>query len=253
MKKMLRVLWLLPLMVYFSAITVNTNQFALVTNQFNNQVRVYQAGVHFILPLLESVYYIGATSHTELYSQPQTNVVSNGGVVESVVVTYLVNWQVTNPLQYYQLQQNNTSVSLAISNRIREIALVSNESELRTNATSPQLALGQSLLAAPLNVTNLGVRLNQLLVIAIALNNQPQKIAEKATYSSGSNGSLVLESAYYEANQIINQTALEKAQILANLPKSNRKFYDYFRRLEAYRENPLCIKELPPFNQIYLP
>ena len=234
--------------MYLSTVMVNSNQFVLVTNVVTNQVNVYKAGVHFVVPIFDKVEYISAAKHNELYTQLVPQVQLNGKLIESVVITYLVNWQVIDPLLYYNARQQQSGAWSAIAQHVK--LLVMRNMKVAQNIESLQMA---TQLTTPLDIATLGIRIHQLNVVQVELPAHYQLVTTESMTTTNSASDLILESAYYEAQQIIKRTSLAKAQLFDNLPKSNIKFYDYFRRLEAYRENDTCTVQLPALDKIYLP
>lgn len=228
--------------------TVSPREYALVSNHWHKE-QMYTTGVHFAFPGIDTVKYVYMNERSSVLTIPKTITVDGQANVKTEV---LINWHVVKPLLYLNSLQKLEMVGFN-----KELVKNILDAIQNNHQASDLLFLNQSgsLLNAPLIINQLGividkVAINNLIVVSlpIAKNIESQQVAPNILTVSNS---LQIESAYYKAQAIKTQTEILQAKMYQQIQQQNPKFYDYFRKVEIYKNTAKSKADIPSLQQLY--
>lgn len=262
MKQLLLLLIVAVLFLLAGVFTVNMGQNAIVTNTLNKHESQYQPGIHFVWPLIEQIDYVYMNNREGMLTIPV-----DFGESGSVQVDILMNWHVVNSAKYLQLinKSNETGFNKLLTGVV--VNVVHDYAE-----SSSLIAFNQvtDLLPGPIPLNDLGVSLDKLTIANVGMladrtddGSQVQQVnstqiqntssdAQTTTLdSSHDNANMMIESAYYAAQKIKTDAEIKQAALYSQIKKEDRKFYDYFRLIDVYKNSAISKADVPPFKQLY--
>lgn len=231
--------------------TVDDRQSAVVTNRLNKQTEVYTTGLHFAWPLLTRVNYIFINQRASAFNFKLT-ILDN----TPVALTSIVLWKVTKPVIFLQNSISMTQAELthAISEKIEQIVVKQTKSLNLMDLNQHSLLLDQAV-----SIDSLGVKLDSITINEITTAAHTAGIAtesgvslvEKVESSPVDFNILSIESAYYQAQTIKTQAEIEQAKMYSEIQAKSPQFYDYFRKLQIYKNSAKSKQEMPPLQDLY--
>lgn len=248
MKKLFLIFIIFFIFLYSSIFSVKGYQVAIATNSLTKSEKVFKLGSYFMLPFIEKVTYINLNHQTSLLSTPV--VVDK----QNYNINIAVDWYITSPLQYYNYIKVNSEtdvskiISLNIKNKLSDT--------LTSVATLDELNQLQSVINKAIYIKDLGVTINSATVIKVTLlqnsiTQTPPPTINNNTTSPAINNTRLIESAYYISQKIRDQTAIEEANLYKSIENKDPRFYEYFRKLETYKENSTSKEDIPPLDKLY--
>lgn len=241
-------------LLYFGVFTVNDNQVAIVTNKYNKQVTIYKTGLHFMVPYLQNVEYIssGLSSIPLImkFSLPQ-----NGNKID-YTISFAVNWRISSPLNYGKYVLLSQKTEDIVMNQVKGIIQANVNQLVESNQSiDNDIVKIKNLVIKPVVIDKLGITIESIKLLQIMYSSDHHLLStsnEKAQLlESNLNSSHEIESAYYMAQDIIAQTTVAKAKLYNELDKSNTKFYNYYRKLDTYKNTVKTKEDFPRFDQLY--
>lgn len=250
MKKIIIVILIVLIVIFTSAFTVEKHEVAIVTGASAQVPVLYQSGLHYTWPVVNRVSYISLKPQYF----PLTVAISTTKEQPSYQALTLVTWRVTDPLIFYRAV-NMGDASTNTTNIInKELEL--NAFNLVNLAWQQQkniITFNQKpdLLLNPIQVEKYGIAIEQIEVSG--MNILPPLYTEKVD-DAGQMQTLsdkVITNAYLHAKQIEAETSIQQKNIYQTITKKDAKFYNYFWRLQQYRQTAKSESEVPAFNKLY--
>lgn len=243
---------------YLSAYTVEENQRAVLFKLGEIKQTDIQPGLHFKWPFIEKVSKLNYQLLT-LRSRSNRFKTSDN---KSVLVGFLVKWNISNFNQYFHASQGNMEQA---ENRLSQILKEGLGSELN-KLTLKKIITGGHVLSKRVVDANtqkitkqLGVHVQDMRIVSI---NLPAKVADSvykrmesqrariaASYrahgkdeadkirtKADSKRSALLANSYRQAQKLRGQGDATAAEIYAKAYNKNPQFYAFYRSLQAYRQ-----------------
>jgi regulator of protease activity HflC (stomatin/prohibitin superfamily) len=241
-------------LLYFGIFTVNDNQVAILTNKYSKQVTIYKTGLHFMVPYIQNVEYIS----TRVSSSPlmmKLSLQQNGNKTD-YIVSFAVNWRISYPLNYNKHILSSPKSEDVVMNQVKDIIQANINQFVKSNqGIDSDIVKIKSLTTKPIAIDKLGVTIESIKLLQIVYSSDHVSLGAinvtAQNEESNENSIREIESAYYMAQDIIAQTTVAKAKLYNELDKSNTKFYNYYRKLDTYKNTAKTKEDFPPLEQLY--
>jgi len=245
-------------LVYLSAYTVEENQRAVLFKLGEVKQTNIQPGLHFKWPFIEKVSKLNYQLLT-LRSRSNRFKTSDN---KSVLVGFLVKWNISNLKQYYHTTQGDMGQA---ENRLLQILKEGLGSDINKLTLKEIIAGGHDLSKRVVDANaqkitkQLGVRVKDMRIVSITLPSKVAKSvyqrmesqrariaasyrahgkdeAEKIRAKADSKRSEILANAYRQSQKLRGQGDAMAAEIYAKAYNKNPQFYAFYRSLQAYRQ-----------------
>ena len=240
-----------------SVYTVRQTQEALIT-QFGKPVRVVQQpGLHFKIPFVQTVILFDNRLQMDAFPAEETIL----GDQKRLIVDGFVEYQIVNPLTYYQtvgpdpqaiLQRLDAVVSASMRNVLASISLVSVLSSAHTHVLGRILgqvrhataAFGVRVVDVRISRTSLPVQNTDAVLkrmrsererVAAELRAKGAEAALKVTAGAERDRTVLLADANAKAAALHGEGEAQGIKIYAQAVDQDPHFYGIWRTLEAYR------------------
>ena len=199
-----------------------------------NKVDIYEAGIHWKVPLYSDLQYIDKTTRVSYSTWAQPYQFKNGSSANASVV---ITWQVVN-FKTYRLLNNdkNSKFNEKFVNSINQLL-----ADKAKNSTDLIDFMNNMNSMTNLSLTDLGVKLISLNLINVKTSGLNKNIDVTA---------LSLESAYNYAQQIKSQAESTQQLEFNKMKQANNKFYTYYMTINAYQESATSRAAVPPLTSI---
>lgn len=256
MKKVIGLCFLILIILFYSGFfLVKSNQVAIITNKYNNKIVVSQPGINFIIPFFEHINYLDINDKSDLLVMSVVLKDNNNQPI-SCRINIMVNWNIIYPINYFRYVQLNSD--LQFINQIRQIVQNLINQKLQYDSSLDVFNETINFTGSPILINNLGVKLNMIKLVQLI----PLKQYVKTNYSNKMSESLPafssnyvaisqMESAYYIAQNIIAQTAIKKANLYEKVEKADWRFYNYYTKVQLYKQAAKSKADIPPLNTLY--
>ena len=261
MKKLFALAIIAVVMLYMSAFTVENNQVAIKTNKYNGKTTMYSKGLYFCVPMLDAIKYFDTDTQTgvfatvvKLYSAQNKGIdVQDQNLnMDEYKSAYMISWHITTPMQYYVKYQESGLDGINILTQIKQEANTIISQAVRNNQTVGQFNLLSNILDKPIYLDRLGVSIDNIsLLQLIPVVSILKSSSEQTTNVRGTINESQIESAYYMAQAIIVETIVKKAELYKSLESTDEKFYNYYRKLDIYKNKAKSPEDFPAFNKLY--
>ncbi|MFN8770609.1 MAG: SPFH domain-containing protein [Neisseriaceae bacterium] len=238
-------------LLYISIFSANDYQVGIVTNRFTKKVTLYTSGLHFLIPYFETVEYVNNGMRSNILTTQLK--LEESGNLTIYKANFAINWHITFPLNYYKYLDSNS-----IDGVIKQIKDVVQEKI--NNKVQAELGLNyfnknKNFIEEPFLINRLGVMVNDVRLVQIVPYHDGQASTanndKKLIVQFESLNAQQIESAYFVAQNIIVQTEIEKATLYDDLDRSDNRFYEYYRKLNVYKDSTKSKIEFPPLNKLY--
>jgi DNA-binding protein Fis len=242
MKRIIIAILIMLMLLIASETTVYDRQEAVVVNQISHKSYVLTPGLHIVVPLLETITIIDLNPHNAIITTDVT--LTNKSAAE---ISVTAQWQVTDALKYYVATSQTNNFNQLIANNIMQV--VNNRVNTTNLFTLNQL---NNLLLNPVALPKLGVVITNITINQISLATADNNESSNAIASNISNKDVYsIESAYYKAQEIKTQTGIEQAKMMEQIQNKDDKFFNYFRKLQVYKDSAKSKQEMPSLDQLY--
>ncbi|MCX8515158.1 MAG: SPFH domain-containing protein [Burkholderiales bacterium] len=242
MKKIIITILIMLMLLIASETTVYERQMGVVVNQISHKNYILNPGLHIVLPLIETDSIIDLNPHNVVVT---TNVaLANKSNIE---ISVTGQWQVVDALKYYLATSKSNNFDQLIANNIMQV--INNRANTTNLFTLNQL---NNLLLAPVSLTQLGVVITSITINQInlaALSSNARGASDNNVQSQPDTA--LIESAYYTAQEIKTQTGIEQAKMMEQIQNKDDKFFNYFRKLQVYKDSAKSKQEMPSLDQLY--
>lgn len=254
MRKVIILLALVLAILSAGLFTVDERQNAVVYNQVSKSSKVYSPGLHFAWPVFERVTYIFMNKRTTTFDFQLK--LSNK---QSIELTTAVEWQVSNPKEY--LSRTILMEHSGFNKALGEQVLLIIESQDHLTSLS-ELNKKSSLLNQVYPFSSLGVRVNSATAIAVKIDSDTASLISTKVPQVKESAAITqpivvnfnqqaIESAYYKAQSEKTEANIEAANMYQKIQVKNPKFYDYFRKLQIYKNSAKSKQEMPQLDNLY--
>lgn len=245
-------------LVYLSVYTVEENQRAVLFKLGELEQTNIQPGLHFKWPFIDKVIKL---NHQLLTLRSRSNQFKTSDN-KSVLVGFLVKWDISNIKQYFHSTQGNMQQA---ENRLSQILKEGLGSHLNKLTLKEIITGGHDLSKTVVSANaqkiakQLGVRVKDMRIVSVNLPSNVAKSvykrmesqrariaaryrahgkddAEKIRAKADSSRSKILANAYRQSQKLRGQGDAMAAEIYAKAYNKNPQFYAFYRSLQAYRQ-----------------
>lgn len=239
-----------------SHVAIVLNLGKVVQDAKTNKAKLYQPGLHFKIPLIETVKYMDLRLQSLEYDASRIKTSQQ----KDVLVDYYVKWEIVNPLLFYNRTTNNISTAqgLLIPQLNDRLSAEFGKRTISQVVSTDRVAIMQSLRhQANISAVNLGIKVVDVRIKGIDLpravsnavfarmKTERERVATEhremgkakaaGTRTRGkAHATIIVAEAKAKAAKIRAEGIQEAAKIFAKAYNKNPKFYAFYRSIEAY-------------------
>ena len=238
--KNILIIFLLVIVIIFSGVfIVDEREVAVITGD-SNTAKVYSTGVHWHLPMYGNFSYIYMNQRDSYLA---LTITPNNAPQGSNIINVAITWQVIDAIKYvkYLNQHSRKDFDKNMADFVSGIILDS----VAKSSSDQQLL--RNLHLSQVNIVNpdTGIAIKSINALGLSQVN-----SSKPDYSE-SDSLILIESTYNYALQIKQDADKVQQAVFDQLRQRNRRFYDYFSKINYYQAMAESKDDVPSFEQLY--